>query len=280
VLAVVMFIAGVQEVLSQTSFSAELSATNNGNETRRVTFGYAKNATYCIDADTSLHEQELPPPPPSDVIDVRFLNHRAGAPSTCMGEGLAVNYHFWDSAPVTDTFQLKLQSGSGGFPMVLRWPAGLNANYSTLSLHDIISGTLINVDMLANTEATIANSAFDRLYIIANPMVNGVVKDVNVLPEKFALGNNYPNPFNPVTSIKFSIEKTSVATMAVYDILGRKVSTLVSEELTPGYYTATWNGTDEKGFSIGTGIYYVRMNAVPVNGDQAFSDVKKIMLMK
>lgn len=278
VLTAVVFIIGIHGAVAQDKISVEVTATNNASESRTVTFGFAKNATYCIDADTSLREQELPPPPPTEIIDVRFIESRQG--STCLGQGLKYNYHLWNATSVTDTFQIKLQSGSGGFPMTLSWPAGLSQYFSSLSLHDIITGTFINVDMLTNTSFQVTNSAFDKLNIIAVPLANGVEKDNNLLPNKFDLGNNYPNPFNPSTSIKFAIEKTSATTIVVYDILGKKVSTLVSEEMTPGYYTVTWNGTDERGVAVGTGIYYVRMNAVPVNEGQAFTAVQKIMLMK
>ena len=90
---------------------------------------------------------------------------------------------------------------------------------------------------------------------------------------------NYPNPFNPSTTIKFSIATTAFADVAVFDVLGRRIATLSSEELKPGYYTTTWNGLDNNGASVSSGVYYVRMAAT---GEQNvnFSAVQKLLLMK
>jgi hypothetical protein len=279
VLVLGMLVVGVQGVVAQPqSFSVGLIINNNGSDRDTLLFGSHANATYCIDA--GIGEYEAPPPPPTEVFDVRFIDPRGQ--SECMGQGEPINYHYWDTAAVTDTFQVKIQAGAGGYPVTLSWPSGLDTFYSSLRLRDLFGGFLYDVDMLTTTTLSVTNAAIDKLNIIGvvKPRIPLFARDNNLLPENFALAQNYPNPFNPTTSIKFEIVKTSVATISVYDILGRKVTTLVSEQLTPGFYTVTWNGTDERGFSVGTGIYYVRMTAHPENGEQDYSAVKKIMLMK
>jgi hypothetical protein len=93
-------------------------------------------------------------------------------------------------------------------------------------------------------------------------------------PSEFSLSQNYPNPFNPVTNIRFTVIKTSQVKLEVFNIVGQKVKTLVNEEMQPGIYSADWEGKDESGNFVSSGIYFYRMQA-----DQ-FTDMKKMVLVK
>jgi|GEM_PF-3288066 len=95
-----------------------------------------------------------------------------------------------------------------------------------------------------------------------------------VLPQKFALYQNHPNPFNPVTTIRYDVPKDAHVTIAVYNLLGQKVKTLVDMKLPAGSYTVTWNGRDESGRAMATGMYIYRMEA----GN--FVAVRKLLLLK
>jgi hypothetical protein len=86
-------------------------------------------------------------------------------------------------------------------------------------------------------------------------------RDDVAIPSKFELYQNYPNPFNPSTSIKFDLPEESFVTLKIYDILGREVKTLVNEYRPAGSYTITWNGIDESGRKVGSGVYLYRMIA-------------------
>lgn len=94
------------------------------------------------------------------------------------------------------------------------------------------------------------------------------------LPNEFALHQNYPNPFNPQTEISFDIAATSHARLCVYNVLGQAVRTLADGMFSAGSYTVTWDGTDESGQSVASGIYLYRLEA----GEQSVS--KKMMLLK
>lgn len=91
----------------------------------------------------------------------------------------------------------------------------------------------------------------------------------NELPGEFKLYSNYPNPFNPATIIKFDIAKASDVKLAVYDILGREVSSVVNEQLSAGKYEVSFNAT-----GLSSGTYFYRIEA----GE--FSSVKKMILIK
>jgi uncharacterized delta-60 repeat protein len=93
-------------------------------------------------------------------------------------------------------------------------------------------------------------------------------------PLDFALSQNYPNPFNPSTKIDFTLKKPGFVTLQIYDILGRKVKTLVSEELSSGYKSVTWNGKNDAGKEVASGIYFYQLKS----GD--LSEPKKMLLLK
>jgi len=97
-------------------------------------------------------------------------------------------------------------------------------------------------------------------------------------PDKFSLAQNYPNPFNPSTEIAFFIARSSLTLIAVYDGIGRRVKTLVSGDLAPGEYVATWDGSDERGAQAGSGPYFVRMTAR--NDEKDFFTVRRILLVR
>ena len=94
------------------------------------------------------------------------------------------------------------------------------------------------------------------------------------LPEVFALYNNYPNPFNPVTNITYDIPEVAQVTLDVYNIAGQKVRTLAQGLHEPGRYRIQWNATNDYGKPLSSGMYIYRIHA----GD--FVSVKKLILMK
>jgi len=98
--------------------------------------------------------------------------------------------------------------------------------------------------------------------------------DNNTIPDVFALHNNYPNPFNPVTNIRYDIPVASDVRIDIYNIAGEKVRTLVSREHQPGRYKIQWNATNEFGSPVATGMYIYKIHA------KDFTSVKKLLLMK
>ena len=80
------------------------------------------------------------------------------------------------------------------------------------------------------------------------------------MPQVYFLANNYPNPFNPVTTITYGIDRRSRVTLSIYDVAGRLVRTLVDEVQEPGRrYTVTWDGRNSFGRNVSSGIYFCRM---------------------
>ena len=97
----------------------------------------------------------------------------------------------------------------------------------------------------------------------------GIDGDGGIIPYEFALFNNYPNPFNPITTIKFSIPETQQATLKIYNLMGREVVTLIDQELHPGYHTTKWNAG-----SMASGVYFYRL----ISGKESLK--QKMILLK
>jgi hypothetical protein len=105
--------------------------------------------------------------------------------------------------------------------------------------------------------------------------ITGVPGEPAAIPTVYNLSQNYPNPFNPSTLINFDLPKQSAVTLEIYDVLGQKVKTLVNgETMDPGYYKVTWNGTNQYGSPVSSGIYFYRIVA------DKFTSLKKMMFLK
>jgi hypothetical protein len=116
-------------------------------------------------------------------------------------------------------------------------------------------------------------SIFDSLKIINVPV--GVARTSLSMPDRYSLEQNFPNPFNPATRIRFSIAPSArghgqdLVTLKVYDLLGREVAELVNERKGPGIYEMEWNAS-----RVASGVYFVRLEA------GAFSSIRKLVMIK
>jgi len=97
---------------------------------------------------------------------------------------------------------------------------------------------------------------------------------VSRIPETFALHQGYPNPFNPETTISYDISNVGNVEIVVYDMMGREIKTLVSGYHTPSTYQVVWNGTDNRGKIVPSGVYLYRMSS------SEFTQVNKVMFLK
>ena len=92
------------------------------------------------------------------------------------------------------------------------------------------------------------------------PMWTGIDNGVNI-PRRFALAQNYPNPFNPTTNIQFSIPKNVKVKLEIFNVLGQRVNRLINEAMTADDYEIRWDGRNESGDLLGSGIYFYRLRA-------------------
>ncbi|RMH75915.1 MAG: T9SS C-terminal target domain-containing protein [Calditrichaeota bacterium] len=107
----------------------------------------------------------------------------------------------------------------------------------------------------------------------------GVAQNNPPAARVFALEQNYPNPFNPVTHLRFRISESGFAELKVYDLLGREVTTLLGKRISPGSYEVQWDGTDDAGRPVSSGVYFYRL-VIKDGGKVRFRQVRKMILMR
>jgi len=111
---------------------------------------------------------------------------------------------------------------------------------------------------------------------IARPHVKTLKlgKMERLVPAEFRVHQNYPNPFNPNTTIKYDLPEAGPVTLEIYNLLGQRVRTLVSDHREAGYHQAPWDGTNDAGTKVGSGMFFYRL----VAGD--YTAVRKMLLLK
>jgi hypothetical protein len=124
-----------------------------------------------------------------------------------------------------------------------------------------------NAGATALVAPLLVNEVFDHSIVYEN--LYGIKKLGDLIPEEYNLSQNYPNPFNPATKIGFELPRSSFVNLCIYDIMGRKVETLVNEQLAAGSYEADFHAVN-----ISNGIYYYSLNS----GD--FTRTRKMVLIK
>ena len=116
---------------------------------------------------------------------------------------------------------------------------------------------------------------------LATPRATDILALQGALPRKFQLLQNYPNPFNPVTTIEYTLPQPAQVSLAVYNLRGQIVRTLVDEEQSAGVHSILWRGEDGAGAQVGSGVYFYRLRAIDAaTGDILFREERKMALMR
>jgi len=139
---------------------------------------------------------------------------------------------------------------------------GLNLVFRTKAE---IEGTYVEV-----TESEVRDGSYG-----VNSIALPAPVQIQTRPEVYALGNNYPNPFNPSTTIKYALPEGAFVNLQVYNVVGQVVRTLVADQQHAGRYVVQWDATNDRGQALSSGIYFYRLQA----GNQ-FLEVKKMLLLK
>jgi hypothetical protein len=228
-----------------------------------LVLGFDPDATSAI--DPHLGEREVPPWPPSQVLDCRS--------TVDAGNGLYLDLRNPDQE---QEFEIVWQPGASGYPITLRWdPKGLPEGLD-LTLCDNINGSFLGpVDMTAESSITIGeNQAFvTGVTITAVSGQAGVANDGIKITE-FDLKRNVPNPFSPMTTIVFDVPREALVEVMIYDALGREVRVLEKGVLGAGRHMVMWDGRDQRGQDVGAGLYFCRMQAGEFTKTQKLSLVR------
>ena len=142
---------------------------------------------------------------------------------------------------------------------------GLNGNGTLLSFRFRVTGDVSQADLVRLTE----------LVLNEEVLVSAAAIGAAGVPRTYALEQNYPNPFNPETQFRFQVPETVPVLLAIYNLLGQQVRTLVDEVKSPGAYIARWDGRNAGGQGVASGGYIYRLTV----GDR-FTSTRKMTLLR
>jgi hypothetical protein len=192
------------------------------------------------------------------------------------GSATAVPFSYAHNAWQTVRVEVNLNIDSARFYIngtrirTWRWTAGASGGGSPrrLAANDIFGAT-----------------AWDQMYMDdydyhPDTVWTGVDEYNTEVPGQFALLQNYPNPFNPTTTIQYALPRDARVTLTIYNILGQRIATLQDEVLSIGFHDVVWNGRNDFGTAVASGVYFYRIEARPLDGSDPFSSIKKMMFLK
>ena len=99
-------------------------------------------------------------------------------------------------------------------------------------------------------------------------------EDIDQAPTRFVLGQNFPNPFNPVTTIRYELPDRKLVNISVYDMRGNLIKNLLKSIQSPGLKTVRWDATDNRGNMVSAGVYFYKIRT------GSFIQTKKMILLK
>jgi hypothetical protein len=161
---------------------------------------------------------------------------------------------------------VNLNTDNGGYARMI-WKLG-----NAVGLQEVELQALFNNANLRNTPLIFKATAFVPSAVEGN--------GATILPQQFALHQNFPNPFNPETSINFDLPETGEVEMNVIDMTGRQVRQLLNGKMRTGSHRVVWNGQDDYGRSAESGVYFVVLRAKIGRTSSEMTATRKVVLMK
>ncbi|MFQ5629467.1 MAG: fibronectin type III domain-containing protein, partial [bacterium] len=229
-----------------------LSDTCDGKHTLNI--GQGQTATDGLDA---LLGESDSPLLSTGIFDAKLL----------LGAGLFSKNDFRpDGVPVI-TWRINIQQGDCGYPAELSWesatmPAG------AFRLKDVFSdGGQFDIDMKTQNSLSIDNTAITQIIIEYQQDVSAV-DDVSATPGDFTLHPNYPNPFNPSTTITYEIAQPATVLLTIFDPMGRKIRALFHGRQASGLHSIEWDGRDDSGSIVSSGVYFYRLQTIGTSAQQ------------
>jgi len=194
-------------------------------------------------------------------------------PNTDSNGLTVVNYSESSQSVTLDLTATNLKFTGGFDPGATYWVNDLYNGTSTQSLgSDLLN---FNVSLSSYGSAVYTISTQEEMVVLPPiPPIVSVDDQIAIIPKEFYLFQNFPNPFNPSTTIRYSIVQAGNVSIKIYDILGREIKTLVNEFKTVGTHRSHWNGNDKFGNKVSSGIYIYRIES------GSFVQAKKMILLK
>ncbi len=175
----------------------------------------------------------------------------------------------WDETPAI-LFDALITDGYGDLVMHVDKDTDVPGNPAPAGLVDVmgIGGQYDNASPYTENYQLIPRSWADL------NLSTSIEEPVTTQPLRFALSGNYPNPFNPTTEIRFTLDKSATTSLVVFNLLGQQVRQLVNQEMVRGVHSVVWDGLDNNGKQMGSGVYFYRLQS----GDHIAT--KKMIMLK
>ena len=216
-----------------------------------------------------------------------LVSDNAGADTGTLNEW-CMSFSYAEPVPV-GAGAMTASSGSDGVMLIWEYEPALVDGFHVYRRTAGEQALRLTGDALSNAEGRIEYvdvpygfAPGTKLYYSYALVVDGMETDrgaeVEVVfdgtPTRFVMHRNYPNPFNPMTTVKFELPRPGHAKLTVYDLSGRVVRTLVDENLPAAVHQRQWDGSNDQGHRVASGTYYFRLIS------DGFTSVQKVMLVK
>jgi len=192
---------------------------------------------------------------------------------------------FWLNPGSASIEELKVvaaaQEGTKVLPLAEQWGLSFDAErWQRISIPlAALELTDIHLEWIRFTGDTQGTFYVDDIRLVPEEVIDTAVEAVSeaiALPSGYSLSQNYPNPFNSRTTIQFSLPQPETVELTIYNLAGQQVATLVSGEHQAGTYTVNWNGKDDRGNELASGVYLYRLRA----GDGEQVETRKLVLIR
>lgn len=226
-----------------------------------------------------------------DILDLKPVDLSVFNPPSAFVVSYSYQPQGSGNAPETgDSLQVYFKNNLGEWILVRAYPGSsvqpFQEEWVNLDSVDAGAGTFYHSQFQLRFRSTGGAGPFpnddwfiDDVAIGAN-LINSISDEQAVLPVEYALLPNYPNPFNPSTTIQYDLPQASEITLTIYNMLGQQVRTLVQQSQPAGRHSSVWDGLDADGLPVSSGIYFYRLSARSSATATPFSRVQKMMLMK
>ncbi|HTO93524.1 MAG TPA: S8 family serine peptidase, partial [Bacteroidota bacterium] len=194
-------------------------------------------------------------------INIQAYTNASGLPGTPLGS--VVSYPLLHLNPGTPNYIQLLGAGAnltGGTDYQVVLSIANPAETLLFRTENVTTGTRSSTFNGATWAAATSNYRI-RAIVTTSSGLSAIGPDESGTPVQFALGKNYPNPFNPSTRINYSIGERGLVTLEIFDILGRQVRTLVNEVEAAGSYQIVWDGKTAESKPVGSGVYFYRLRS-------------------
>jgi hypothetical protein len=168
----------------------------------------------------------------------------------------------------------------------LTWKESKDSDFDYFTLYGSNTNSFANATLINYTTTTgmdVTSQPYSYYYVTATdfsgnegkPAMAHALTGVGGTPGNYVLSvSAYPNPFNPLTTVRYTLPAKGHVTLDVYDLRGEKVSSLVNQDRDAGAYTATWRGTNDRGTTVSSGVYFARLSTPA--GERSY----KLVLLK